>query len=73
MGGMMNNPWAGPQAPTFTDSVTVYGKTKDQIIAEEIERRALERAAQKIEAQAGNAIYEKAWKAAAKLVRSLKP
>ena len=36
-------------------------------------RSALEIAAEALETRAGNKLYEKAWKAAAKLVRALKP
>lgn len=36
-------------------------------------RAALEAVAQEIEARGGNAIYVKAWKRAAKIVRSHKP
>jgi hypothetical protein len=33
---------------------------------------ALEAAAQKLESHAGNAIYQKAWRVAAKIIRSMK-
>lgn len=50
-----------------------FEKSPEQLIREDIERQALEAAAKALETRAGNSLYEKAWKAGAKLVRSLKP
>lgn len=50
-----------------------FEKTGDQLARESIERQALEAAAKRIEQQAGNTLYLKAWKRAAQIVRSLKP
>lgn len=36
-------------------------------------RKALERAAEAVEKRSGNDVYQRAWKAAARLIRSLKP
>lgn len=36
-------------------------------------RKALERAAEALEVRSGNDVYQRAWKAAARLIRSLKP
>lgn len=48
-------------------------KTLDQLRDEEMIRRTLEAAARCIEQQSGNEVYERAWKRAAELVRSMKP
>lgn len=69
----MNVQSASAEAPEFTDGVTVEGKTRDQIVADEIARQALERAAKHIESLEGGDIYRKAFKVAARSVRSLKP
>jgi hypothetical protein len=48
-------------------------KPAEQLEREDIARQALETAAKTLEGQATNPMYEKAWRAAARLVRSLKP
>ena len=48
-------------------------KTADQLERESVERQALEVAAKRIEAEAGNPVYMTAWKRAARIIRSLKP
>lgn len=44
-----------------------------QLEREDAARRAIEDAAKALETRAGNSLYEKAWKAGAKLIRSLRP
>ena len=48
-------------------------KTPDQLERESVERQALEFAAKRLEAEAGNPVYMTAWRRAARIVRSLKP
>jgi hypothetical protein len=48
-------------------------KTVEQLQREEIERQVLERVAQRIEQLAGSEVYERAWKRAVEIVRSMKP
>lgn len=47
-------------------------KSPEQLEREDIARQALETAARTLEQRAGNEIYQRAWRAAAKVVRSLK-
>lgn len=48
-------------------------KTAEQLRDDEIVRRALEAAAQTLEARGGNAVYKRAWIIAAELIRKMKP
>lgn len=48
-------------------------KSPDQLAREDIERRTLEAAAKLLEETHTNRIYKAAWRAAAKMVRQLKP
>lgn len=48
-------------------------KTPDQLARDHTIRLTLERAAMKVERQAGNDVYVRAWKVAAKLIRDMKP
>lgn len=50
-----------------------FEKSADQLRKEDIERRALEAAAKALEQRAGNEVYQRAWKAAARVIRSLMP
>ncbi len=52
--------------------LTLIDKTPEQLEREDIARQALETAARTLEQRAGNEIYQRAWRAAAKVVRSLK-
>lgn len=48
-------------------------KSPFQLLMEDVKRRALEDAAKKIDALAGNDAYTQAWKVAARVVREMKP
>jgi hypothetical protein len=48
-------------------------KTPEQLARDHLVRITLERAALRIERQAGNDVYIRAWKAAAKIIREMKP
>ncbi len=48
-------------------------KTTDQLTREHIVRITLERAALAVERHNGNEAYKRAWKAAAKIIRGMKP
>jgi hypothetical protein len=48
-------------------------KTPEQLTREEIQRQTLEAAALRLETQQGNAVYMAAWKAAARILRMMKP
>lgn len=47
-------------------------KSPEQLAKEDLVRQTLEEAASRLETRAGNEIYTKAWRAAAKFIRSLK-
>ncbi len=48
-------------------------KTVEQLQREDLERQVLEAAAKRIEALRGSEVYERAWKRAVEIIRSLKP
>lgn len=48
-------------------------KSPEDLLRESTVRITLERAAQRLERQAGNELYQRAWKTAAKVIRSMKP
>jgi hypothetical protein len=48
-------------------------KTSEQLVREEVERQALERAAVTVEGLSGSTAYEQAWRKAARAIRELKP
>lgn len=54
------------------DNIVTH-KPLDQLEREDIVRQALEAAAARLEKQAGNAVYRKAWETGAKLIRAMKP
>lgn len=54
------------------DQVLV-AKSAEQLAREEVMRQTLEMAAARVEQQAGSDAYERAWRRAAALIRSLKP
>lgn len=51
----------------------IQEKTMEQLAREEIQRQTLEAAAQRVEMQNGNSVYQAAWRRAAKIIRALKP
>ncbi len=53
--------------------IQVDGKTHFELVREEVERRILEKAANKIESLAGAEAYVKAWTRAARIIREMKP
>jgi hypothetical protein len=53
--------------------MTVVEKTAEQLAKEDIQRQTLEAAALKLEQYATNRVYRSAFRAAAQLIRSLKP
>lgn len=53
--------------------IDVLTKTAEQLAREDVERQALEAAARKIEGMAGSEVYQRAWKRASEIVRSMKP
>lgn len=48
-------------------------KTVEQLYREDSQRQALEAAAKKIEALQGSEVYERAWRRAVEIIRSMKP
>jgi hypothetical protein len=57
----------------MTYGVTEAAKTAEQLSREEVVRQTLEGAARRVEQQAGNETYARAWKRAAELIRAMKP
>jgi hypothetical protein len=47
-------------------------KSQEQIAREKVANETLEAAATRLEKQAGNRVYKAAWRAAAKLLRTMK-
>lgn len=59
----------------MSSDLTTFGvnKTVGDLVREDIERQAIEECAKKLETHSTNEFYSKAWKAAAKVLRAMKP